>query len=489
MLEFKRTGDADYPRHLNTVLMGPPKSGKTTFISTAPNVVVGAAEAGLMSIAHKNVPYIDIKGSDTLQQLIMVLGNDTLRAKLAEQLGMEKIETFALDTTDAFQEILKKERLRAERRTQMQRDDWGWLKDNLTEMIKALVACPINVILTVHTKTTQDDESRIITMPGLQGAIAEDLAGLVDFSMLAQRSREVKPDGTPYMRYYLQVEGDNKNPHLGNRGAGRLPMEVDPDFVTLHKAVFDGITTNPTAQPVIQVGNTSDQVEVAQSSGQAQAAAAPAQPTTTAPPSDDDQPVNATALQVLAKFYDEFGWKLNEESYKAINLGDARLIARMFKAQKEDLANGKQTQEKATSEMLELLRSMGVPPVGDVAPTTPDVQTDVPTETPAAEASASAETAPETPSETLPSGDTPADTTQTQEQPTTQADAPVTEEEALKTLEDKVGATVIGIKHDPDAPCEECGGAIDDQDIAELSFNRYKRRLCVKDYIAATKTA
>src|SRR3954451_22324670 len=125
---FQRTGDANYPRTMNILLMGPPKSGKTTFISTMPNVVVADVEAGLMSIAHLNVPYVTVDSIDKLQTLLLVLQDEKLRAQAAKNLGLPTIDSVAIDTTDALQELMKKEILKENRCTQMQRDDWGTLK-------------------------------------------------------------------------------------------------------------------------------------------------------------------------------------------------------------------------------------------------------------------------------------------------------------------------------------------------------------------------
>src|SRR3954451_8052849 len=176
---FQRTGDANYPRFMNILLMGPPKSGKTTFISTMPNVVVADCEAGLMSIAHLNVPYMTIDGSDKLQTMLLILQDEKLRASAAKQLGLPSIESVAIDTTDALQETVKKEILKENRRTQMQRDDWGTLKERLVSMLKAFTALPMNVVFTVHTEVTQDENQRQIYAPGLQGAVKNEIAGMV----------------------------------------------------------------------------------------------------------------------------------------------------------------------------------------------------------------------------------------------------------------------------------------------------------------------
>ena len=385
--EFKRTGDEDFPRWIKALVLGPPKSGKTTFISTFPNVVVADVEAGLMSIAHKNVPYVTIDQAEKLQTLLFVLRDPNMRAKAAEQMGLEKIDTVAIDTMDALQDLFKKERLATERRTQFEQKDWGWLLDQFRELIRAFVALPMHTILTVHTKSVQTDEGKVITQPGLQGAIAEEIAGMVGFSMLMHRTREVDPQtGLPYTSYHLQVEGDDSNPHLGNRAMGRLSGTIEPTFEVLHKAIYEGLELDAqqsgqvdvdggqNAQPVPQ------QAPVQQAPAQQapQPEAQPQQPEQVqpqgAPPSDDDQPVNSAALQHVERMLGEWGFRL-PDNVNEWTMGFARAIARMFVAYKEDLAAGNLEggQEQARKELEDFLKSMGawqdpdsIPPDGRI---------------------------------------------------------------------------------------------------------------------------
>lgn len=517
--QFKRTGDSDYPRHLKILLQGPPKSGKTTFLSTAPNIIVAAVEAGLMSIAHLDVPYVEIDGTDKLQTLHTVLGDETMRAKTAKQLGLPKVETVAIDTLDAWQEMLKKEILRENRRTSMQQADWGTLKERMSAILKAFVALPINVIFTVHTSTTQDDESRLIYAPALQGSIKDDVAGYVDFSLLTFRDRQVDAQGNPRIAYFLKNEGDLKNPSLGNRAAGRVPEISEPNFKTLYDAVFLGIkrdvpSQNPTeitvdaptpvaapqpttgitmtnlpepeqpaqqsAQPAAQTpvsqANGAQTVSTGEASSQTEQTPAPApqpspQPTEATTPgvplSDDDKPINASGLQVLTKHYMAHSMVLPAD-IKEWTLGKARMIAKWFVAVKADALAGQVTERGTIIDYLKAYDAYA----GDL----PGVQTGVENvQTPPKPTT-------ETAGEVTPSAPG-ADATSTSDEQSQEK----IEADAVALVKQELGGVEIGREVVPGTKCATCGEEVDDVDIANLAMTRFGKPLCVKDYKTESK--
>lgn len=492
---FKRTGDADYPRYLKILLQGPPKSGKTTFISTAPNVVVAAVEAGLMSIAHLDVPYVEIDGTDKLQTLQQVLSNDTHRAKAAENLGMPRIDTVAIDTLDAWQEMLKREILKENRRTQMQQADWGTLKERMAAVLKAFVALPVNVIFTVHTTTTQDDESRLIYAPALQGSIKDEVAGYVDFSLLSYRQRDVDSQGVAKINYYLKNEGDLKNPSLGNRAAGRVPEVSLPNFKTLHDAVFKGIvrdtpSQNPTeitmqvppaSAPVAAPQETAQNLSTAPATPSAAAVEQsvpaptetpqPAAPTGT-PLADDSSPINAAGLGVIKKHYMAHSLVLPED-IESWNLGKARLLSKWFVAVKADAAAGKQTPREEIVEYLKAFDAYS----GDL----PGVQTGV-------ENVQTPEKPPVEPVQEVtqqqPATEEPATS---QEPATEQASDDKVEADAVALVQEQLGGVEIGHSVEAGAKCEICGNEVDDLDLANLGLTRFRKILCVQDYKAQGK--
>lgn len=379
---LKKTGDADYPKHIKGLITGQPKSGKTTILSTLPNVVIADVEheqAGLQSIAHLDVPYVAIDDRSKIDTLLTLLGDDQLRAKAAKDLGIPKIESVGLDTLDALQDLLKKERLKSERRQFMQRDDWGWLLEEMMSIVRAFVSLPLNVMFTVHTKQIQDDEGRIIWVPGLQGAIQDKIAGEVGFSLFTQREVEIDAKtGQKHNVYSILTEGDDSHPHLGNRAAGRLPRTIEPTFKALHDAVYSGVELAQQKRVEVQTAVQEEaKAEVADAAAEGTSiddtdTEPPAQPSVQAaeeaqkeqteqkgaPKDDANQPINESAISHLSKMTGEFGVDLNP-AVRKWKLGQAREVARWVVACKNDAAEGKIDQGELRNEVIQGLAGMG----------------------------------------------------------------------------------------------------------------------------------
>ena len=532
---FQRTGSAEFPSWLKCMISGPPKSGKTSFLGTVPNIVIADTEPhanNLQSVAHLNLPFVTIDSIDDLHRLRFVLADNTLRQQAAESLGMEKIEAVAIDTMDTLQALMKKERMREQRSTKFLRDDWGWLKEEMTAMIEGFTALPVHVFFIVHTKTKDvgtEDNPRTIYLPGLEGSIAESIAGMVGYSLLSYRKEEIRPDGSKYTKYWLRAEGDETYEFLGNRAAGRLPDVIEPHFKVLYDAAMAGRPQQappPVQMPQIQTtGQTqqppAQQPASAQAVGQnpAQAApppaqAGPSQGSPALPP--NDEPVNAAALGHVKKVYDAIELPFPEERVKQLTLGDARTLVRMWQAAQQDAVEGKGPDPRQV--MREYLTGQGwVVGNGETkaAETTPTMEPKVDGTIEqvkayidkaeghlgAVQEAYDLEAAKDSPRISLTdwlikqgakvqtSVDTspPAEPASAVTPTPAPADVTPTEEQAVKTVEEGLGGTVTSQEINEDAKCDECGGPLDDLDLAQLGKSRFSRVLCVSDYIAETK--
>lgn len=490
-MEIKRTGSSDFPDRLKVMISGPPKSGKTSLLGTVPNIVIADTEPfanNLQSIAHKNIPYVTISSLDDLRGLLIVLRDDTMRAKAATDLGLPEIEAVAIDTLDTLQQIMKAERLRETRQTQFLRDDWAWIKEEMTSILRAFTALPLHVFFIVHTKTQElgrGDDSRTVVLPGLQGSIAEDIAGMVGYSMLAFRKQEIRPDGSPYTKYWLRAEGDETYAFLGNRAAGRLPDVIEPSFEAIYEAAMGGKPEGNSAP--VQIARTEAHTE--------------AKPEAKA--TNDDEPVNSAALTHTKKVYDAIGFTFPEDKVKALTMKQARDLVRMWQACQADAAEGKL--ESPVDEMRTYIVSHDLCTPDDrlnlnsaklvISGPIKDVLAYVGQDPERAQEAYDAESARQEPRPSLLTslierGAKPPISVEAVEALAEPAiEEAATEEQAVATAEETLGGTVIAINTDDSAPCEECGGAIDDVDIAVLGRSRFKRWLCVKDYINQTKSA
>lgn len=395
---IQRTGSAEFPDKLKVMISGDPKSGKTSLLGTVPNIIVADTEFranNLQSIAHLNVPYVQVDSTMKLNNLRMILANDGYRAQQAQALGMQTIEAVAIDTVDTLQKLMKAER-RAENRGKWDRDDWGWIKEEMIKVVEAYTALPLHVFLLVHTKTEtigKGDDAYQIVLPGLEGSIAREIAGMVGYSLRSFRQEVVKPDGSKQMTYLLQTEGDETYGYLGNRAAGSLPTVIEPTFQTIYANAMahrpqqapqavEAVTlspqqqqmvTPPLAQQQAQANAQNQPFDVRAAAQQQQNPASPPAPAPSAQPAPaqgavqtpvqgnadvpaqaqpqaanptpdrpaDGEPLTAAAMQHIKRVYDAIGQTFPEQKIQALNLGQGRAIVMMWQAAQQDAAEGK----------------------------------------------------------------------------------------------------------------------------------------------------
>ena len=531
MTALARTGSGDFPLHLKALISGPPKSGKTTLLGTVPNIVIADTEPhanNLMSLAHLNVPYKTINSTTDLKDLHMILANESLRKQAAEALGIPDIEAVAIDTLDTLQGLMKRERLAENRATQFLRDDWGWLKTEMENILQSFLALPMHVFLVVHTKTKDvgtEKNPRSVILPGLEGAISESVAGMVGYSLLSFRKQEFRADGTPYTKYWLRAEGDETYEFLGNRAAGRLPDVIEPDFNALLAAAKAGLAqaqAHQTQTVQVQV----DPQSAIQTTGQTAPAAQPAQqvaqsvpqvtPAATEDKPADDQPITAAALQHVAKLYATVGLQFPDDLFKDKTVGFARDLVKVYQAILKDHSEGKGSMGGPDEQMRDHLQNMGLvlPDAPPAAPEgKPEVQPKIDgtieevmayagTDLARIQEAYDFETGPSGKSrksliEKLTAAGAKVQThAETSEAAVPEATPPVNPEAAtaddksaeVQVIEAALGPIeVVSTEINPEALCEVCDNKIDDVDLALLGKNRFDKIMCVADYLQEIK--
>jgi hypothetical protein len=552
---FRRTGEDSFDKWLKVLVSGPPKSGKTTLLGTVPNILILDTEPhanNLESVRKLNLPYATITSTEDLRYAASVLSSDSLRKQLAQQrYGLQDIEAVAIDTLDTLQKIMKAERMKERRQTDFQRDDWGWLKSEMEAIIQKFTALPMHVFFIVHTKTQEigkGDDAYTTFLPGLEGAVAQSIAGMVGYSLLSFRKEEVGPNGK-FTKYWLQTEGDRTYDYLGTRTGGALPTIIEPNMATIYQAVLDGraqpaqlpaappppdapsgppeglvppgqevaqtpIQTEPPEQPV------QTPVETQQAPAQSEVEREPETPPAEKPA--DSLPVNPAAIGHIKRVYDAIQQPLTDAVTGKLTMGDARNIVKMWQATIQDHQADPSRESTPVTEMTDILRNHGwLDEEGAPAEKPADTEAKVDGtiaqikayvgEPPNLERVQEAydlemekgENARKSLISTLevlgakPSEPTPAPTEEVQtpvetpSEPVTPeapaADTQSTEDEAVQTAQEALGATVVSEELAQDAPCEVCSKPIDDYDLAKLGVKRYQKVLCVNDYLAEGK--
>lgn len=244
-LNVRRTGAAEYGRYVKMLVCGRPGAGKTLFSSTTPNPIYASAEGGLMSIADRGIPYVDIKTTMDLLQLRVILDQEP--AVREEMLGFP-VDTVVIDTIDEVQRIFVRERLEDQKKEAMTLPDWGWLSGQMQAVIGGFRALDMHTIFTCHLKSTEDSETGRVWMdPGLQGAIADQIPAAVDLALVLRVDTVAAvEDGNAVRREVrrLITQPSAQYPWIKDR-SGKLPTEFDitftDDFKRLEAIIFGGI--------------------------------------------------------------------------------------------------------------------------------------------------------------------------------------------------------------------------------------------------------
>lgn len=230
MLEIKRTGSEDYGKATKVLVCGDPGAGKTLISSTWPNPLYASAEGGLMSIADRDIPYIEIKKSEDLLRLKNALDQP---AEVREEMLGFPVQTVVVDTIDEIQRILMKERLESQKRETLQMQDWGWLNEQMQAIVRSFRNLDLHVIFTCHLKSTEDQESgRVSYRPGLSGAIADNIPAYVDLALRLDVSTvtKVTDDGVEKIQERsLITVPDRAHSWIKDR-SGKLPERLTVNF-------------------------------------------------------------------------------------------------------------------------------------------------------------------------------------------------------------------------------------------------------------------
>lgn len=247
-IQIKRTGSEDYGQTTKVLICGDPGAGKTLISSTWPNVLYASAEGGLMSVADRNIPYVEIKKSEDLLRLKNMLEQP---ADVREEMLGFPVETVVIDTIDEIQKILMRERMESQKRDAMQMQDWGWLNEQMQAIVRGFRNLDMHVVFTCHLKETVDSESgRVTYRPAMAGAIGDSIPSYVDLALrlgVSRVNKMVDDVLTPVQVRTLFSTPDQNHTWIKDR-SGKLPAELDVDFETDYERIAEAIFGNVNIQ-------------------------------------------------------------------------------------------------------------------------------------------------------------------------------------------------------------------------------------------------
>ncbi len=155
------TGAQDYQRMIKMALAGYPGTGKTLFSSTAPTAffVFFREQPRIMSIADRYMPHAKVTNKvDDSGRLVTPVW-DTFH-EVIDYLDSERGEAYGSTIIDTGDELFQalKEGRKLANRGKWGIQDWGWLGDMYREIINRVIDLPKHVIITYHLKSSQEGD-------------------------------------------------------------------------------------------------------------------------------------------------------------------------------------------------------------------------------------------------------------------------------------------------------------------------------------------
>ena len=109
---------------VKVLVYGGSGAGKTTLIGTLPEPIIISAEAGLLSLADLDIPYIEVKDMASLREAYSFVSSE-------ESAGFRSV---AIDSISEIAEVV----LNAEKKqTKDPRQAYGALQEQMTDLIRA----------------------------------------------------------------------------------------------------------------------------------------------------------------------------------------------------------------------------------------------------------------------------------------------------------------------------------------------------------------
>lgn len=143
--------------NLKLLVYGQAGAGKTSLIPTLPKPIILSAEAGLLSIAKYDIPFIEVTSMDSLREAY---------AWLLDSDEAKPYQSVALDSISEIAEVcLSKEKSIAKD----PRQAYGEMQTTMTEVIRTFRDLPKHVLMTAKLEKAQDEMGRMLYSPSMPG--------------------------------------------------------------------------------------------------------------------------------------------------------------------------------------------------------------------------------------------------------------------------------------------------------------------------------
>lgn len=204
---------------IKAVIYGPAGVGKTVLCATAPKPIIISAEQGLLSLADKDVDFVEVK---TLTQI----------HEAYEFARKSDYETICLDSLSEIAEVLLAEFKKEERDG---RQAYMKLATALNAMIRNFRDIKgKNVILTAKVRTLEDENTGLVSyVPSMPGKVLPDSLPYITDLVLPMRVGKSKDGGYRYLQTQPDLNWTAKD------RSGKLDKMEKPDLTELFNKILE----------------------------------------------------------------------------------------------------------------------------------------------------------------------------------------------------------------------------------------------------------
>jgi len=193
-IQIRKTGSI-HTNGVKVLIYGHAGSGKTSLCATMPNPIVISAEAGLLSLQHADIPYIEVNSMDTLMEAYAFIANSD---------DANKYDSICLDSISEIGEVI----LNHEKKIAKDpRQAYSAMQEQLGDIIRAFRdMAGKHVYFTAKCEKSQDETGKILYAPMMPGnKTGQSLPYFFD-EVMALRV-ELDAEGNPVRALMTQSDG------------------------------------------------------------------------------------------------------------------------------------------------------------------------------------------------------------------------------------------------------------------------------------------
>lgn len=213
-IQLKSSKDAAL-HGVKALVYGPAGAGKTVLATTAPNPVIISAEAGLLSIRHKDVPVITVTSIEEVHEAYQFLMHSS---------EGKAFDTVCLDSLSEIGEVVLNDE---KKKTRDPRQAYGALAEQASDLIRAFRDLPErHVYMTAKMSQEKDGlTGALLYGPSMPGAkLGQSLGYFFDEVFCLRMEKD--PEGE--LQRWLQTQPDLQ--HQAKDRSGALDLFESPDL-------------------------------------------------------------------------------------------------------------------------------------------------------------------------------------------------------------------------------------------------------------------